>query len=743
VFTVVIAEKAILNSIDKYRLFLAPLLQCNELAFCEWNRKADNLASMVPKLYDLIAKKSDWRAVIIQPDGRYQKNPFDYTGYVENDGISRNTNWDKLLNRRANRFACYEKAISNPLTKLTSAFCGAPVFHTLIEDAALYESIVAGKMSIGEIMLSQQLEQINIAELVRHLKNQGKPKLAQFADEKSQTKLLKLLSEKNTAAIVAMVGLENLIRFIKMIGEDDPRFSDPEYTELILENTKKAALFASLAPAFDFKNIEPEEVICVALRTHDSEEYDSRVKWQSLDEQEYSRFAEFNLYSDKLKYIVFDAEDNDHKQFDYDLIRFLCFVLILSGNTAPAGIMTKNRVYCAECENDIQKLSLLLSAYDEKLKKTTQALREKQSDSLEKDQQKIGSDAFVKKIEAPIVVELNVDSKFDMSTLNVHYRSLGFAKDCPTDEQIFFETQYIGVLKSFQNFLKQPRRSLIRATEDLRQKNAVEDDDALYLSEFQVEDVADSVNDAEQKMVSTVTANIYDTARYTKKMEAVRKEVRKNIDTRMAKKTAVIAGLIAIAGYFLGFIPLFITSANTAGSFSFSGLFTLIACGVFAGVGLGCLLYQRFVLVKKFKKFNAVTGFIVDEVRTVMQKFSEYLSYACKFMRGYSAINRMKESEKKGAVEFKIFEKHIQDIQRTREEFRTLFSEIVLDQNTEFPEVEAYDLDFTIPADYSYELPFENVPTGKIEYLQDGNMVDVPINYVRAVSLRREEIYDV
>ena len=742
-FTVIIAEKDILEGFEKYRLFLSPLLQDCDTAFCEWNNEAESLEAMVPSLYNTIAKKNEWRAVVIQSADRHQKNPFDFTGYGERADIARKPDWDKMAERRVNRFACYERAMQNPLTKITSSLCGAPVQNVVIDDRELYKAIVSGDIHMSVVMLSKQLEHTNISELVRHLSGAGKTKVIQFIDEEKVPELLQRITDCDAEAIVQLIGQDKIIRFIKMIGKDDPRYSDPEYAEFVLENTKKAELMSTLSPAFDYKNVEPSEIICVALRTYDSEEYDNHIRWQTVNEHEYSRFSEFNLYVDKLKFIAFDVEDDDHKHFEYDMIRFLSFVLILAQNETPFGAMLKNRLYSADCENDRKSLSLLLSAYDTKLQKTIVMLKGMQEDALASDAKAGSSSTFMAMLESPVSIPLVLDKGVDVNELRVKYKELGLANECPSDEGAYFERQYFSLRKKFQQYVKQPRRALIRATEDLRMSNTVNDSEALYLSAFQLDDVVESINDAEQSMVSTVTANIYNTARYNETMEEAKRNVNKGIATRMTKRVTVWAGIIALAVYLIGFIPLFITSANSVGSFAFSGLFTAAACGAFAICGLCCLFVLRRRLVARFKQFNAVMSGIVGEITAIMHQFSRYLTYACTFMRGFSAVNRMQEYEKTGVVEYKMYKKHIQDMQRAREEFKVLFSNIVLSKEVDFSHIETYEYDFTQTLDYVFDIPFDAVPSGEVEFMREGNSVDVPIGYVKAITLKREELYDV
>lgn len=741
-FTVIIAEKEMLSGFDKYRLFLEPLLRNSSIAFCEWNREAKSLEAMVPELYDLVSKQKEWRAIVVNPAGRQQKNPFDYIGPVA-EMQELTTGLKGLSKKREKLFGCYEKATENALMKLLFALSGNPSFNTSFTDQELFEETISDETKIYELMLKQQLDHLDMAVLLKGFESYSKESLLRYVSKKDYPAMLRFLAEKDSKKILKMIGVDNIIPFIKMIGGDDPRFTDPEYLELILENTKKDSLLKQLLPAFAFHTVEPTEVICLALRTYDSESYNQKVRWMALDEQEYSRFTECNLYPDKARYIVFDVRENKHKQFEYDLLRFLSFILVLGTNAIPPGVLTKQRVYLADCENDVEDLSALLSAYDSKLWQTIRTAKENQAFLQQKDKETVSSDNFIKVLETTVTVPLEADKKKEGGSLKINPRPVGLGRNCPQDEESYVEGQYKEVHKELKEFLKLPRRSLIQAVESMSGKNRIDDEEAMYLNQFQIEDLVEDIDLAEQRMVSTVTVNIYDIAKYTKKMESAKKRVNQCIDTRMTREAAFKAGLIALLAFFLSFAPLFVSSVNTIGSITSSLIITGIMCGCLAIIGFICLFSLRRELVRTIDGFNQVMGRIVSEVHGTMGNFSAYLTNACKMMRGYSVLNRIEEAEKVTSRKVRIIEKHIQDMERQREEYRALFSEIGLSQEVDFSEIEGYEYDFTILTDYSYGLPFEEHATAKIEFLQVGNTATIPVNYIKAITLVREEIFDV
>ena len=56
-------------------------------------------------------------------------------------------------------------------------------------------------------------------------------------------------------------------------------------------------------------------------------------------------------------------------------------------------------------------------------------------------------------------------------------------------------------------------------------------------------------------------------------------------------------------------------------------------------------------------------------------------------------------------------------------------------------EVEGYNYDFSVDTVYEYEIPYSAM--GKtVAFLQEGNDVDMPVDFIESVSITREELYD-
>ena len=129
---------------------------------------------------------------------------------------------------------------------------------------------------------------------------------------------------------------------------------------------------------------------------------------------------------------------------------------------------------------------------------------------------------------------------------------------------------------------------------------------------------------------------------------------------------------------------------------------------------------------------------LCEEIRGGLRVFSRYLSHACNVRREFSVLQY---SEDEVPEKLKALRKHEQDIRSQIEEVYRLFSKHLDRKGSGARNVEPYLYDFSQMVDYTYEMPRNNNHR-TIRFLQAGNEVTVPVNYVRAITLEREELYD-
>ena len=165
---------------------------------------------------------------------------------------------------------------------------------------------------------------------------------------------------------------------------------------------------------------------------------------------------------------------------------------------------------------------------------------------------------------------------------------------------------------------------------------------------------------------------------------------------------------------------------------------TGITAFLFLLVGFWYIVRSKRALRRLFKAFNSTMHGICQTVVANMVKFSHYLSKACNVMRDFSALKPRDSASVQGK---KILAYHIAAIDEQIDNAYEMFASYVDIEKLKYPDTESYDYDFSVLRQYSYEIP-GLYSDKKIEYLQTGYMINVPVSYVEAVTLTREEIYD-
>lgn len=737
-FTVIFAEKETIKLFEETKMFFGPLLDPDKVAFCEWHKNASTFDTMVPDLYSLIEYHSEWRALILYDDHIDKINPFDYTMYSEPYEAKEAKTWEFFEKRRSERFAAYERALENPLLKLTTGFCTSPNFTTVIDDPEIYNLLITGEMKTYEYMLRCQLNAINCGEAAARLDKYQRDSLRKYVDESNADRLIEFVKRSNVSGILELISDTDILGFIRFIG-NDPIYFDPEYTECMIENTKRSYLYRSVARYFSMKDKLPREVICVSPRTFDFETPEQNIKWKNKDEHAYSRFSEFNLYHEKLKYLLFDILPVDNKQYKFDQIKFMCLLLLLAENDLPQGLVNASHVYRLNIDFDNNIVTRICERYISKLKATELHLKEIEYQIVKDSDVKVDDSMAQRLFESDVEINVKINPERQVTDLYADYKGLGLSTDCPGDEKLYWSDQYRNISKSFVRYMREPKRAVkYAATEELRRNNSINDDRALLLSENQIEDVKYHLYEEEQKMVDSRAQNIFDMKRFNDDLQEADKDIRRAIEVRMTRKKTVCAGLLATLAYLIGFMPLIFSNLNTLTTTAFSLIMTGGVVFVFVIVGIVYLFVLRNRLKQRFKNFNSVMGGICSTVNSSLAGSSKYLGCVCNVMRDFSVLKKKESSVTRLK---KVLAYHDMRIKEHVEGVHNIFSKYVDFSKITVKECDPYDHDFTVFRDYEYEMP--NIHSNKkIEFLQKGNEVIIPIDYVEAVTLTREEFYD-
>lgn len=154
------------------------------------------------------------------------------------------------------------------------------------------------------------------------------------------------------------------------------------------------------------------------------------------------------------------------------------------------------------------------------------------------------------------------------------------------------------------------------------------------------------------------------------------------------------------------------------------------------------LIFLRRPLKKAISDFNGTMKEISNEVEGSLEQYSEYLTHACNMMRGNSVLNFRRETEDPDEACIRVLKKHEMDILRVRQELHEIFDTFLPSGEVESDPADCYLYDFRRPVDYVYPVPFEQEQKKRIEFMQKGNMIAVPVDFVKHMRVRREDLYD-
>lgn len=656
-FTVVIAEQVLLDTLEEYTLFLQPFRNTTNVVFCPWDTDQRNLSEAVHTLPKLVAGRSQWRAIVVCNEcGLTQRNPFDLVQYTLPKKTEDMTDEAYMLLQRDAKFTAYEKAASLPLPRLMTYLC---------------QSFTADR-------------QDNVTDL--------------------QDSTLRAYWE---------------------------------------ESRKKHDLRTQILSTAETEFALPEEVICLARRTCKDTEQDFREAWESHHDIEYSTFYDRNLYFDKMRYVVFDLLPRNHGDYNFSYISFLYSLLLLANNPLPQNALRPNRVFQLICENDEKALCSLLQRYDDKLAATAQTLECRIRQMQEQKSTDAQKDAICSALCREVQIPVSSFGDADLNNIYFKVKQIGLASDVPTPEYGRWHSFFHNAKRSFLRYLRTPQRSLEKGTNILREMNQVDAQQVHLLDHFQREDILNYALSEEERMMQVETVDIHNPKGYLRKMQAEDHTIRDRLKKRMSRKMIAIATTIALCIFIIGFLPFLLTNRLSVDG-GLSALFiTLVALGVFLLAAYVCLLIFRWRLRKQVKHYNDTMLEIINEVESATVKYGEYLSHACNVMRGNCALNFYNKNDAPAILRHRIYKKHIQDIQQRRCELREFFARFIAENALADESTKAcFEFNFDKPLDFLYPLPFETCRRHRMEFLQKGNFIDSPVDFVKRMQLRREELYD-
>ena len=515
---------------------------------------------------------------------------------------------------------------------------------------------------------------------------------------------------------------------------------DPDFRDYRAADMKKKELQREIIGSEPEDFFKPVEIICIARRTYKDDHYDIRTAWTEHVDLEYSRFADYNLYYPKMRYVVFDIVPPEHRGYRFENVMFLYVLLLLAQNDIPQDALKSGKVYSLICENDRGKLCSLLQEYDDRLAVTQKALEDEVVLLKHTAPQTISDSEMADLFFGKTVVSVHTEKSFSESDIYVHPKRFAFFSDRPEEETAAWKDEYSRSKAGLQRYMKQPKRAIRSAVFSTRVQS--EDGTAAekvhMLNEQQIDDLMEHTDNVEAAVVATIPENLSDPTRFYEEAEKSAEEVRGHLNTRMTRKTGIAAIAIVIGAFLVGIIPILLT-----GTFSLYTVLGVVgAVAVILLAALICLLVQREKLRGKMRSYNNVMKSISRAIQSNLERYSLFLGHVCDMKKGKRAENALKESCGETLQVCRTFQKHIMDIRNLRSECGLTFSQFLMNGQERNPDAQPFLYDFRKGVNYRYPIITGEARSKRVEFLQKGNMAELPVDFISRVELRREELYD-
>ncbi len=695
-FTVLIAEKQHIDAIrQENKLFFEPFLESKELAFCYWNPMGQTLDESVPGLLDAVGRRKDWRAVIINNctiESSKMRNPFDV---VDNSVL------DSLTT------PAQQPQEDEPLDKWESAW------------KEYYDALASEKEIVYKSALQNPLQ-----------------KLSTWLCFRPEDYIHNEVQEKQDVHDWAM----------EKIGRDDMK---PSVKLELLERDQyklELRLKESLRRTFvdeKYLNVNyPSEVYCISPRAAENNYFDPDAYWTIRQDSQYSKFADRNMYFDRMRFMVFDMLSPSHRDFRSDYIRFLASILIFVSNPVPGSAMQSRRLYQLDVESDDDPLCTLVTSYDRKLANTYEVIE----NEMEKIRSEIPGELTDKAAEAlfctPKDVAVLLDDSCDPEKVFAE-KDYGLFFDSPENEHHKWNRDYNTSKKALAYIAKQQSRSVRKSVSQMHLSSEITDVNISRLTPLQVDDIREYTNAAEDTMVASIPSDLTDITAYTKRMAKASENVKKAISRRMTRKTGVILTAICLGLFLICFLPFLFANNGTPQTVTTAIILSAVSLGVLAIILLISLFVMRSTVVNAVKGYNNTAKEIINDIHSSMKQFSKYLSASCNVRRGHAVQNYAKKNLDEYTKSLRIRKKHQEDIRRRRAHLEENYSDYLGDRSySDETMSRPYDYDFDQTTEYAYPAPFLAGDTRQIEFISNGNFVTVPSSFVTRIVVRMEGIYE-
>ena len=485
---------------------------------------------------------------------------------------------------------------------------------------------------------------------------------------------------------------------------------------------------------------KPKELwlLSVRRRRKKMNRKDLREIWRNSLETESSMFWQRNNYPETCRFLCYDISDRENEYYTRELFEFWLTVLTLSLNRIPPSMLQAYRLYRVNCEIDRDELKEIFTDRYSRLTQAEDALTEAMKAapklSFETDED------ILTRQEVPVVYDRSDEDRILIDT-----KEIGLSKDCPRSEAARWQEDFHGAKNYLTEYVKEPRRAIDRASQYTRSEEDSFFEEEYELDEIQTEEIEEIAWGLEEDILAAETMKLVDLKAYDEELKEANDTVMDLIRGRMTRRVTILSGLIAIAVYFCGFLPYLFQASKYGGSDTMQPSVKLVC------ITMACFLAAAFFLLFIFRRrvrnamedFNSLLRRIIQGINDAAEKFAEYLSLICTYMKAQSILQgtkRRRESVISYRGLLRMHRAAAGDFKDQISMWCTAYDLKIVNKPLA-PHEEYYDF-AVLPDDCELYYFEKNENEEDIIINTSGEKITSPYPFVGGLNIERQEIYD-
>jgi len=463
------------------------------------------------------------------------------------------------------------------------------------------------------------------------------------------------------------------------------------------------------------------------------------IDMMNRHESDSSLFWYRNRYPAKARFLIQDCARAGNVRYQGDLFRFWMTALTLAINDFPTGTFEAYKVYKATGKLEREKVHELFSDYYNRLG-GVQYFANIQIGELQKSSQ------FVRKQESLPMYQCEIPVYFkleDDENLTISSKKIGLSGDCPQKERPWWSQKVLESIKAVRKLHSSIRIVLDRASIQCRYTSKVTEDEFYELDEYQFEELEQQLTDLETKILSFSTYTALPMKRHYRDLVKAEKFTASEMEKRMSRRTTVLAGVVALLVYLIGFVPDLCYQLLQGEAFLSTLGLSLLGCAGLLLVICGCLAYFRMRITGAIGRYNGVVLAVLNNFRRAGEKFSEYLSGCCSLMRGRYILQALRRKTLVSSEEIVQIGRHVEQLEMQMGVVVNWLSDFDLKPLPDNGSHSHEYFDFDIPPEnnrgYSIEQDFamnQTIPS------VGGSTCRTPFPFITEFTVTREPVFE-